>query len=189
MDLHITTSRLTLAPFGAEDVDIAIEMFTDPGSNYTGSVMGEDEVRKHMPDWVRRGGNGCLGIWCVANSETGEKLGTVALLPMPIEDADTDFELLKPDFWPDSDIEIGYYLKRSSWGNGYATEAASALIDRVFKSESLSEICATFDSTNSASRNVLNKCGFVDLGERECYGTTGHDFRITRDDWRRANNQ
>jgi RimJ/RimL family protein N-acetyltransferase len=46
------------------------------------------------------------------------------------------------------------------WGNGYATEAARALIDYVFDADGHQVIAAGARISNPASRRVLEKCGF-----------------------------
>lgn len=178
------TDRLTLIPFQLSDLDIALEMFTDPEVlRFAGGVMTGKEVRREMSNWVRRGGNGRIGVWCITSSASGQKLGTVALLPMPIEEDDTDWELVVPGFTPDCDIEVGYFLKRSAWGKGYATEACTRILGLAFEELSLSEVVATLDGGNAASRKVLLKCGFSDHGIRRCYGEEGPDLRISLEDW------
>jgi len=173
-----------LTPFDAADVGLAIEMFTDPDVlRFAGGVMEEDEIRRNMSNWIARGGNGCIGIWCISDRSSGEKFGSVALLPMPVEEDDTDFSLVIPGQMPDGDVEIGYFLKRSAWGNGYATEASRRLIRMAFEESRLTEVVATFEVGNIASRNVLKKAGFVDRGMAQCYGETGPYYRITRDEW------
>ena len=183
MDLVLHTERMTLIPFDASDVDIAIEMFTDPEVlKFAGGVMDEEEVRRELPKWTRRGGNGCIGIWCITSKFSGEKLGTGALLPMPIEEDDTDFYLVVPGQMPDGDVEVGYFLKQSAWGKGYATEACKRLLQLAFENSPLTEVVASYDAGNDASRNVLLKSGFVDRGMRRCYGEDAPDLRITRND-------
>ena len=76
-----------------------------------------------MKTWVRRGGDGSIGVWCIKDRQSQAKLGTGALLPMPIEEDDTDWDLVVPGQLPDAEIEIGYFLKPSAWGIGIATEA------------------------------------------------------------------
>ena len=184
MELVLFTERLRLTPFAIIDVDIAQAMFTDPeGQKYAGGVITEAEIRASLPKWLRRGGNGCIGIWCIADRSSGEKLGTAALLPIPIETDDTDFDLVVPGEMPDGDVEIGYFLKRSAWGKGYATEAARRLIQMAFEDSPLTEVVATFEVGNVASQQVLEKVGFADRGTRRCYGEDGPDFRITRAEW------
>ena len=132
---------------------------------------------------LRLTGNGCLGIWCIKVRASEEKIGSVALLPMPIEEKDTDYSLVVPGTMPDGDIEVGYFIKRSAWGKGFATEACRRIVQFAFDESPLTEIVATFDKGNAASRNVLEKVGFVNHGIRRCYGDEGVDYRITREDW------
>ena len=90
MKLVLYTDRLTLIPLHMSDGDIAVELFTDPEVlRFTGGVLEEEEVHRELPKWIRRGGNGCIGVWCITSSDSGEKLGTGALLPMPVEEDDS----------------------------------------------------------------------------------------------------
>ena len=184
MNLELFSERLVLSPFAATDLDLTLELFTDPAvTEHVGGPMSEAEIGKEFPNWTRRGGNGCIGIWCISNRENGDKYGSIALLPMPIEKDDTDFDLVVHGKMPDADIEIGYFLKPSAWRKGYATEACRRLLRFVFQETTLQEVVATFDEKNDSSRNVLIKSGFVDNGTRRCYGEDGPDFRISRDRW------
>jgi RimJ/RimL family protein N-acetyltransferase len=56
--------------------------------------------------------------------------------------------------------EIGYWLGVPFWGQGYATEAARAVIDYAFEEFGATELRAGARVVNSASRRVLEKCGF-----------------------------
>ena len=55
---------------------------------------------------------------------------------------------------------LGYWLGEPYWGNGYATEAAHALVDLAFKTTSHDRVNASCRVINPASRRVLEKCGF-----------------------------
>lgn len=178
------SKRLALVPLDETDIDIVVEMFTDPDVlRFAGGVMSEADIRRDMPTWTKRGGNGCIGIWCVSDRNSGEKFGSAALLPIPVEEDDTDFDLVIPDQMPEGDVEVGYFLKRSAWGKGYATEACKRLLRMAFEDSPLTEVVATFEKGNAASQNVLEKAGFVDRGVMRCYGEDGPNFRITRDEW------
>lgn len=184
MNLNLHSKRLTLAPFTRGDLDLSVEMFTDPAVvRYAGKVMSEPEIKEKASNWTRRGGDGCIGIWTVSDRMTGEKYGSAALLPMPIEEDDTDYSLVVPGQMPTDDVEIGYFLKCSAWGCGYATEACRRLLQFAFQETPLKEVVATFHRENLASRNVLAKAGFTDRGTMRCYGKVGLNFRITRDEW------
>jgi len=56
--------------------------------------------------------------------------------------------------------EIGYWLGVEYWGQGYATEAARALIDHAFGELGYEALAAGARVSNPASRRVLEKCGF-----------------------------
>jgi len=187
MELILLTERLRMSPFQESDTDIAIDLFTNPEVlKFAGEVMPVDEIHLEMCNWTRRGAGGRLGIWCVTSRASGEKLGTGALLPMPIEEDDTDWNLLVPDQMPDADIEVGYYLKPSAWGNGYATEICRRLVQFTFEDTEMNQLMATHDPGNRASRNVLLKSGFVDHGTRRSYAEEGPDLRASRKDWLKA---
>ena len=56
--------------------------------------------------------------------------------------------------------EIGYMLVRSAWGQGYAREAVTRLLDRLIHEEGMRRICADVDPDNAASIALLEHLGF-----------------------------
>ncbi len=56
--------------------------------------------------------------------------------------------------------DLGYWLGAPYWGNGYATEAARAVIDHAFTALGTDAVQAGARVTNPASRRVLEKCAF-----------------------------
>jgi len=184
MNLELHTGRLQLTPLAPTDLDLALEMWTDPEVvKYVCDLMNEDTIHKEMSDWIKRGGNGCIGIWCISARETREKYGSAMLLPMPVEEDDTDYSLVVPGQMPDGDVEIGFFLKRSAWGHGFATEACRRLLQFAFQETPLKEVVASFEKENDASKNVLEKAGFVDHGTMRCCGNDAPNYRISRDEW------
>ncbi len=70
--------------------------------------------------------------------------------------------------------ELAFELLRRVWGQGYATEAASAVLDWA-RSSGHERLWATVWEWNTASRRVLAKLGFVETGRTEVdpvHGTT-----------------
>jgi RimJ/RimL family protein N-acetyltransferase len=57
------------------------------------------------------------------------------------------------------DIEIGWWLARSHWGRGLATEAARAVLRDGFERAGLDRIVAVAQPGNGASRRVMEKLG------------------------------
>lgn len=64
------------------------------------------------------------------------------------------------------DPMLGYALHPRFWGQGYASEAAKAMIETVFLLTEAERIAATVQIENAASRHVLDKLGFRMTGER-----------------------
>ena len=56
--------------------------------------------------------------------------------------------------------ELGYWLGVPYWGQGFATEAARAVIDFAFGELGIEAVQAGARVSNPASRRVLEKCGF-----------------------------
>lgn len=60
--------------------------------------------------------------------------------------------------------DIGYTLRKESWGMGYGTEAAKLLIHFGFSNLKLHRIWATCHEENKASARVLEKAGMLREG-------------------------
>jgi len=180
----LSSERLSLTPFTVDDVDLAVEMFTNPAvTRFVGGVMAEADIRRDMPLWTKRGGDGCIGIWCISNRATGEKVGSGFLLPIPIDEDDTDWDLVRPGALPEGDVEIGYILKEAAWRIGYATEVCRRLLRFAFEETPLEEIVATLDDAHEASKRVLEKSGLSCRGRRRAYGQDNPYWRISRSEW------
>jgi [ribosomal protein S5]-alanine N-acetyltransferase len=89
--------------------------------------------------------------------------------------------------------EMGYCYNRHYWGNGYASEAARAVVDFGFRSLKLHRIVASCDSNNLASAAVLRNAGMQQEGhfklERKVKGVwrdTLH-FAILRNEYLGSN--
>lgn len=63
--------------------------------------------------------------------------------------------------WPEGEklAELGYRLRRMDWGQGLASEGASALVDWGFGSGRYDRITACTMAVNRASRRVMEKIG------------------------------
>jgi len=85
--------------------------------------------------------------------------------------------------------ELGYWLGFEYWGQGFATEAARAVIDFTFEQFDVEHLISGARVANPSSRNILEKCGFqwsgVELHRFEALGssTPVDCFRLTRGVW------
>jgi RimJ/RimL family protein N-acetyltransferase len=55
---------------------------------------------------------------------------------------------------------IGYSIATAEQGNGYATEAVTAVVGTLFEAPGMHRVSASIDPANHASRRVLDKLGF-----------------------------
>lgn len=184
MKLELESERLTLHPLAEDDVDLLIEMWTNPNvTKYMGGRYTEEQLKEEHHIVMRRCGGGCIGIWALTTKSNDEKIGTAILLPMPVIEDDTNWDLMKGDAIPDCEIEIGYMLKETAWGKGYATEACKRLLKFAFEESPLTEVVAVTDEENSASQNVLLKSGLRSVGLMAAYAEQCPGFRITKEQW------
>ena len=129
-----------------------------------------------------------FGRWAADARDGGGFVGWFGLRPVqPSEAAIVDW----PDAPPGGVAEIGYRLRRSAWGRGYATEGARALVRRAFTELGVGEVVATTMTVNTRSRAVMEKAGLR-------YARTVHltwaepldgneqgdvEYRLCREDW------
>jgi RimJ/RimL family protein N-acetyltransferase len=76
------------------------------------------------------------------------------------------------------EVEVGWHLHPDSWGHGYATEAARAVIERGFAA-GVPEVYAVVRPGNRASMAVCARLGMQPLGRyRRWYGVELETFRL-----------
>ena len=64
----------------------------------------------------------------------------------------------------DGDIELGFWIARTHWGRGYATEAVRALL-AVARTLGHERLIASHFTDNPACARVLDKVGFTPTGD------------------------
>lgn len=157
MNIFLETPRLILRQFTEDDVDNLVILDSDSEvMRFVGGVASSRETitTKSLPDilsYYEEYEN--LGFWAIVEKSSEEFVGWVVLRPefrfriaMLLNVAELDA------------MELGYRLRKISWGKGYATEAAQALIDRALK-EKISKIIAWALPENKASIRVMEKLG------------------------------
>src|SRR5918995_579701 len=149
MHIFLETERLILRRFTADDVDNLVDLGSDPAVVWDGRSPPREEVeRDHIPaylDYYQRYEG--YGFWAAIEKVTGAFLGWFHY--RPYEDAPVD----QP--------ELGYRLRRSAWGKGYATEGSRALIRKGFTELGVQRVVAYTMVVNTASRRVMEKSGLT----------------------------
>ena len=89
--------------------------------------------------------------------------------------------LSTPDFLPEvmPAVEIGWRFDRTHWGNGYATEAATAALEFGRDVRSLGPIVSICQTGNDASRRIMQKLGMV-FDRRTVDPTCGRAVEVYR---------
>lgn len=85
------------------------------------------------------------GLKLLVRKTDGEPIGHAGIVPQVIEGR--------------QELEIGYWIAREHWGNGYASEAADTLLDRGLNQLGEARFIALVQKANLASREVAKKTG------------------------------
>jgi len=93
------------------------------------------------------------GVWAALEKSSQEFIGWFFFKPA------VEASYFNPVLANPTDVELGYRLRKASWGKGYATEGARALIVKGFSELGAQRIVAPALSANVASIRVLEKSG------------------------------
>jgi RimJ/RimL family protein N-acetyltransferase len=150
VNVHVVTERLALRQFTERDVDLLVKLDSDPDVMHyiTGGrqTPREEIERDVLPRWLRYHAEAPgLGFWAAEERASGAFVGW--------------FHLRPDEGHPDDEPELGYRLRRSAWGKGYATEGCRALIDKAFAEHGVRRVLVHSMVVHTASRRVMEKSG------------------------------
>ncbi|MBS3649897.1 GNAT family N-acetyltransferase [Pseudaminobacter sp. 19-2017] len=77
-------------------------------------------------------------------------------------------------------LELGYWIGEPHWKQGFATEAAHALVDLAFEATDTNVLHASCRVINPASRRVIHKCGFQYAGQGMMHSLVAGQVPIER---------
>ena len=177
-DVTLQTARLTLRPMAPADTDAVFAMRSDPLVQRYGSHPPWTD-RRTAVDYIERNEQamaaGTHAQFAIVRREDGAVIGTCTL-----------FHLDEPC----RRAEVGYVLLPAQWGQGYANEAVTALLDWGFEHLDLNRVEADIDPRNAASARALERLGFTREGHlRERWivgGETGDSlmYGLLAREWR-----
>lgn len=185
MIVFLETDRLLLRRFTADDIDLIVELDGDPEvKRYidNGAPVDLEDLNETMAWWLRYYDmSECYGFWAAIEKATDEFIGWFHYRPG--EGAGP----LEP--------ELGYRLRRDSWGRGFGSEGSRALIDKGFREFGVERVYAQTMAVNIGSRRVMEKAGlrFVRLFDSEWPVRIPGDeegdveYALTRAEWHTAN--
>ena len=165
----LSTSRLLLRPFLPEDALHLYQLHADPEVNrFTGekpfaTLSAAQSFIQGYTQYQQYG----TGRLTVLDTCSGDYLGWCGLKTHDEQRF----------------VELGFRIKRTHWGKGYATEAALACIEDGFSRLQLQKIIGRTLPGNKASVSVLEKCGFTFDGIISADQWPAMRFLLHREDW------
>lgn len=151
-DLH--TERLLLRPFTPADASRVQRLAGDPAiADTTMNIphpyeegMAELWIDSHPQRFME--GKSAVFAVTLRDGPRGLLIGAMGL-----------------EFTPRfNQAEIGYWIGRDYWGQGYCTEAARAVLRYAFEERGVHKVVGRHLSRNSASGRVMEKIGMVREG-------------------------
>ena len=150
--MQIRTQRLSLRPLEPADAESIRALAGDfDVARMTGMIPHPYSERDALA-WIDRAGQGDEGV-VFAVARDGALIGCSGYMPMDAEHA-----------------EVGYWIGKPFWGEGFATEAVRAVVAHAFDAHSFAYVKAGHFVDNPRSQRVLGKLGFSPDGEemRDC---------------------
>ena len=144
-DHFLLTERLVLRPVRPGDLDDLLEHWTTPQVRrflFDGAVMTREETAATIAASERDFATTGYGVWLVHDADG--MAGTAGLRPLD-----------------DLGLEIVYSLTPHTWGRGYATEAARAVVEHALTTLGLPHVLAEVDEGNTASAAVIERLGMT----------------------------
>jgi RimJ/RimL family protein N-acetyltransferase len=147
-----STARLRLRPFNIHDAPQLFELDANPlvmrflGNTTFQEVSQSEAIIQNIRKQYQRNG---LGRWAVFRKDDDCFLGWAGLKWVDPP------EYGKTPYW-----DLGYRLLPEFWGQGIATEAASAWVDIARNNLPTTALWAGVHAQNTASQRVLQKLGF-----------------------------
>ncbi|MEM7797043.1 MAG: GNAT family N-acetyltransferase [Cyanobacteria bacterium P01_C01_bin.118] len=174
--MELTTARLLIRDWRPlYDAQQAFDIYGDPKVVHWLQGSPDSSIRatqERLERYCARSVDG-LGIWAVVEKASDRTIGSILLVHLPNSDKTSSDK-----------IEIGWHFRPASWGYGYATEAAHAILNYGFSQLRLHNIYAVTTPDNVRSQRVMARLGMSSLGFTDgYYDRTLQLYRLTADDY------
>lgn len=148
----IKTNRLLLRLFDKSDAEAVTNLCNNYNIFINTLYLPYPYTLHHALTWIEHHYDNFIAgkayEFAVTDKETGELYGAIAL------SHNHSFH----------QGEIGYWIGEAYWGNGFATEAAQAIVQFAFEEKNYHKVFARYFASNPASGRVLQKIGMQQEG-------------------------
>lgn len=147
MTFDLTSERLKFTKLVEADWELFRSIHSDSKLNqHIRTVMSEEAIQntfeKELAPWSLESSHWLT--WIIREKSSNEQVGLISICSRSVEKRVT---------------EVGFILLESSQGNGYATEAASRVIEFATDTFAFEIFTAVCSEEHQASRRVLEKVG------------------------------
>jgi len=149
----IETARLALRPPQRDDLTfIQDEMNTPAVMTYLGGRLVDASLAEQaLEEDIAAFAGGGYRRWTIWRREDHRRIGRCGLFTVRSEAAP---EAIR------GQVEIGWTLAQPYWGHGYASEAASGVLDLAFGEVGTGVVWAETSDSNQPSTRLMHRLGF-----------------------------
>lgn len=171
--MKIESERLTFRRYRDADFHFLCTMVADPEMvRYIGSGETRDrDGALRFLYWVYQGykEDPESGLLVLERKGDGKPVGHGGLVPQKVDGADE---------W-----EVGYWIVKECWSQGYATEAAQAIRDYAFETLGKKRLVSLIHPDNGASQKVAEKCGMKFEKKSLVTGRVACVYATEKEEW------
>nr|SBO97005.1 GCN5-related N-acetyltransferase [Nonomuraea gerenzanensis] len=162
---EIRSDRLLLRKTLYEaDREALIELSTDPEVRaHIGGPQPRDEAERHFDAVLAAGATSRPGSYLIAEHPANRLLGTLTLVRRARELPGHVTE-------EGEELELGYVLRRSAWGAGFAFEAATAVLGTAARELPDQPVVLITQTANERSLKLATRLGFTPVSTFEEWG-------------------
>ena len=177
------TARLILRTEAPGDVDRWMEVMNTPAvTHHLGGVQERHQVEAKFARNAAGIAKDGYGFWYLQTKVDGLMIGHCGMSPIDVEAAGPVLN---------TGIQVGWSIAESHWRQGFAIEAAIAVIELAFDRFGKEEVFAQTSDANRASWAMMEKLGMERAAEFD-YVDPNYPpeenptiiYRLKRDDWR-----
>ncbi len=142
----ISTSRLILRAPSQSDVDSCVARWTDDRvMEHMGGPRNPDDLRAAFIESLKPEHQCDDQWWTIVAAASDQPIGDIGLIQKTVDGK--------------SETELVYILDHDQWGQGFASEAASALLQHAYSAGGYARIVSLIHENHIASQRVAIKAG------------------------------